>query len=193
MAVNSIRGLGIQDNLDCRVKCGLARVEIASDEPFAAQPATSTESILEERFLNLCISRRGDRGQRAGIITFSLAPRATSSGLGAPEAARRARVGQGGTIPSCSPGAKNGAPSPCVRGNSPKYSCASPSATMPRAPLTGSSVESWLLRVRVPDTPIHPPSKSLKQMGLVPPESAELNRVRRKMASNHSPVYELSP
>jgi hypothetical protein len=78
MAVNSIRGLGIQDNLDCLVKCGLARVEIASNEPFAAPPATSAESILEERFLNLCISRRGDTGQRAGIITFSLAPRVTA-------------------------------------------------------------------------------------------------------------------
>ena len=110
MAVNSIRGLGIQNNLDCLVKCG-PHVEIESNAPFAAPPATSAESILAERFLNLCISRRGDTGQRAGIITFSLAPRVTSSGLGAPEAARRARVGQGGTIPSCSPGAKNGSPS----------------------------------------------------------------------------------
>ena len=134
MAVNSIRRSSIQDNLDCLVKCGLARAEIASNEPSAAPPGTSSESILEERFLNLCISRRGDTGQRAGIIAFSLAPRVTSNGLGAPEAARRARVGQGGTIPSCSPGAKNGAPSPFVRGNSPKYSWVSPSPTLPRAP-----------------------------------------------------------
>jgi hypothetical protein len=173
MAVNSIRGLGIQDNLDCLVKCGLARVEITSNESFAAPPATSAESILAERFLNLCISRRGDIRRRAGILNFSLAPRVTSSGLGAPEAARRARVGQGGTIPSCSPGARNGAPGRFVRGNSPKYSWVSPSATMPFAPLPGSSVGSWLLRARVADTPIHPPSKSLKRMGLLPQESAE--------------------
>jgi hypothetical protein len=73
IAVNKYSRIGHSGQFGLLVKCGLACVEIASNEPSAAPPATSAESILEERFLNLCISRRGDTGQRAGIITFSLA------------------------------------------------------------------------------------------------------------------------
>jgi hypothetical protein len=57
IAVNSVGGSGVQDNLDRRIKRGPARVEVESNAASAAPPAISAESIPKERSLNLCISR----------------------------------------------------------------------------------------------------------------------------------------